>query len=407
MKRSGRLARAAHWHAARGLAVFPLGPGSKKPAIEDWPHAATTDRDQITRWWAEAPYNIGVATGPSNLLVIDLDQPKHTSERVPEPWNGRGAPCGRDVLDLLADDAGQRLPRTWTVTTPSGGQHLYYRQPDAAQLGNTAAKLGWRIDTRGHGGYVVGAGSVTRGQLYRADLTRRPQSSAVTGSSTRSQPVPRHPSMAGVTYQARDGSVRRTDSRRSRDSSTGCSRPRRVSATTTSTPRRTLSVALLRLARSTRRSSETSSCLPRFKSGSAGGKLSAPSNQDSVPDCSARGACDEGARGATPSRRVDQASPGDRGAGGGSARPSVWKTSSDAPCSSSRSEMFSAAQSATASAREMRRVPASTLVTVARFQPISSARSSWRIRARARDARTLPAIKASSSGDLTAPILPA
>ncbi|WP_165547132.1 bifunctional DNA primase/polymerase [Kribbella sindirgiensis] len=175
MKRPGRLARAAHWHAARGLAVFPLGPGSKKPAIEDWPHAATTDPDQITQWWTEAPYNIGVATGPSNLLVIDLDQPKDTSERVPEPWNGRGATCGRDVLDLLADDAGERLPRTWTVTTPSGGQHLYYRQPDAAQLGNTAGKLGWRIDTRGHGGYVVGAGSVTRGQLYRADLIRRPQ----------------------------------------------------------------------------------------------------------------------------------------------------------------------------------------------------------------------------------------
>ncbi|MEU4603486.1 bifunctional DNA primase/polymerase [Kribbella sp. NPDC023972] len=181
-KRSGargtgpdRLARAAHWHAARGLAVFPLRPCSKTPAIEDWPHNATTDAEQITRWWREAPYNIGVATGASGLLVIDLDQPKD-GEAVPEPWDSRGATCGRDVLDQLADDAGQAMPRTWTVSTPSGGQHLYYRQPDGTELGNTAGRLGWKIDTRGNGGYVVGAGSVIRGQRYRADVIRRPAS---------------------------------------------------------------------------------------------------------------------------------------------------------------------------------------------------------------------------------------
>jgi hypothetical protein len=168
-----RLARAAHWHAARALAVFPLRPGSKTPAIEDWPHAATTDAEQITRWWREAPYNIGVATGASGLLVIDLDQPKD-GEAVPEPWDSHGAACGRDVLDQLAADAGLAMPMTWTVSTPSGGQHLYYRQPDGTELGNTAGRLGWRIDTRGSGGYVVGSGSVIHGQRYRADVIRRP-----------------------------------------------------------------------------------------------------------------------------------------------------------------------------------------------------------------------------------------
>ncbi|MGH3659719.1 MAG: bifunctional DNA primase/polymerase, partial [Micromonosporaceae bacterium] len=170
---TGRLAKAAHWHAARGLAVFPLAAGAKVPAIEDWQHAATTDPDQITKWWHEAPYNIGVATGTSGLLVIDLDRPK-PGETPPEPWNTRGATCGRDVLDQLANQAGHRLPRTWTVTTASGGQHLYFRQPDAPRLGNTADRLGWKIDTRGHGGYVVAAGSVIGGQRYRADVIRRP-----------------------------------------------------------------------------------------------------------------------------------------------------------------------------------------------------------------------------------------
>lgn len=167
-----RLAQAAHWHAARGLAVFPLSPGSKIPAVEAWPHAATTDRDQITRWWREAAYNIGVATGPSGLLVVDLDRPR-TPDQV-APADAHGAMCGREVLDQLAEEAGQRVPRTWSVTTPSGGQHLYFRRPGEAELGNTAGRLGWKIDTRGVGGYVVGAGSMIQGRRYRADVIRRP-----------------------------------------------------------------------------------------------------------------------------------------------------------------------------------------------------------------------------------------
>jgi len=169
--RPDRLARSAHWHAARGLAVFPLAPGGKVPAVEDWPNVSTTDPNQITRWWSEAPY-IGIATGPSGLLVIDLDHPR-TPDQTP-PASVHGATCGRDVLDELAADAGERLPRTWSVSTPSGGQHLYFRQPEDVELGNSAGRLGWKIDTRGHGGYVVAAGSVIRGQRYRADVIRRP-----------------------------------------------------------------------------------------------------------------------------------------------------------------------------------------------------------------------------------------
>jgi hypothetical protein len=48
------------------------------------------------------------------------------------------------------------------------------RQPAGTALWNTAGRLGWKIDTRGHGGYVVGAGSVIHGRRYRADVIRRP-----------------------------------------------------------------------------------------------------------------------------------------------------------------------------------------------------------------------------------------
>jgi hypothetical protein len=169
------LSRLAHWHADRGLAVFPLVPGRKIPAVEDWEHAATTDHLTIARTWRRAPFNIGVATGRSGLLVIDLDRPKDHTDTAPEVWCNRGAVTGADVLAQLAADAGQQMPATYTVTTASQGQHLYYRQPDGHTLGNTAGRIGWKIDTRGHGGYVVGAGSIVSHGRYLTINTTPPQ----------------------------------------------------------------------------------------------------------------------------------------------------------------------------------------------------------------------------------------
>jgi len=170
------LSRAAHWHADRGMAVFPLAPGRKVPAVEkDWEHAATTNHLAIARIWREAPYNIGVAAGPSGLLVIDLDQPKNPDDPAPQPWHKRGAANGADVLALIAADHAEHLLATYTVTTPSGGEHLYYRQPTGRHLGNSAGRLGWKIDTRGRGGYIVGAGSITHRGRYQATNITPPQ----------------------------------------------------------------------------------------------------------------------------------------------------------------------------------------------------------------------------------------
>ncbi|WP_406048293.1 bifunctional DNA primase/polymerase [Kribbella sp. NBC_00889] len=171
------LSRAAHWHADHGFAVFPLMPGRKVPAVEkNWEAAATTNHLAIARTWRQAPYNIGVAAGPSGLLVIDLDQPKTPTDLAPEPWCTQGATSGADVLALLTLARATDMPGTYTVTTPTGGQHLYYRQTDRGQLGNSAGRLGWRIDTRGHGGYIVGAGSTTPHGRYLATRLSPPQS---------------------------------------------------------------------------------------------------------------------------------------------------------------------------------------------------------------------------------------
>jgi hypothetical protein len=169
------LSRSAHWHADQGWYVFPLVPGRKIPAVHsNWEHQATIDHHTIAATWRRARYNIGLATGPSGLLVVDLDQPKHPDDLPPEPWRNRGAANGADVLALVAADHNAALRPTYTVTTPSGGQHLYYKASEC-ELGNSAGRIGWKIDTRGHGGYVIGAGSITPAGRYQATNTTPPR----------------------------------------------------------------------------------------------------------------------------------------------------------------------------------------------------------------------------------------
>lgn len=168
--------------AELGWRVFPLLPGTKRPALhghaqcpgagvcreghQGWEQRATRDPERIRRCWARRPYNIGVATGPSGLVVVDLDQLKH-GQRLPDRWRTLGVDHGERVLAQLARGQGQPLPDTYTVITPSGGKHLYFRHPAGeVELRNSCGTLGPLIDTRAHGGYVVAPGSVTPQGAY-------------------------------------------------------------------------------------------------------------------------------------------------------------------------------------------------------------------------------------------------
>lgn len=161
-QRTGDLLTAALDYAARGWHVFPIRPRSKKPATPDhpahlcdgtdlrchdghtgWEQRATTDPERITRAWTQRSYGIGIACGPSHLVVIDLDTPT-------DPDHLTGA---ARLAEL--EHHHENLPDTFTVRTPSGGWHLYYRAPDGRTLTNSASRVAPRIDTRATGGYVV------------------------------------------------------------------------------------------------------------------------------------------------------------------------------------------------------------------------------------------------------------
>nr|WP_269330583.1 bifunctional DNA primase/polymerase [Kineosporia babensis] len=189
------LVPAALAYAARGWHVFPLRPGDKRPAFPDhsadrctgtdprcgraarhvtWEERATTDPARIRAAWTSAPFGIGIATGPSGLLVIDLDQPKPGgAAHRPADWDEPGITDGADVFAAMCSRHGHETPLdTYTVTTGSGGTHLYFTAPTgdgAPQLRCTAGHLGWLIDTRAHGGYVVAPPSTVAGRAYVAD----------------------------------------------------------------------------------------------------------------------------------------------------------------------------------------------------------------------------------------------
>ncbi|GGQ66176.1 bifunctional DNA primase/polymerase [Kitasatospora griseola] len=168
--------------AAHGWYAFPLTPGTKRPALHSesacprtgpcaaghrgWEQRATTQTELLLSAWHHAPYNIGIATGPSRLVVLDLDVPKPGESASPKTAP-RGVTDGRDALAALCEDHQQPYPtNTFTVSTTSGGHHLYFAAPTEVGLRNSVGRLGWKIDTRAGGGYVVAPGSIVNGRPY-------------------------------------------------------------------------------------------------------------------------------------------------------------------------------------------------------------------------------------------------
>lgn len=147
-------------YAQQNYAVFPLVPRSKVPATQHGFQDASTDPDQIRRWWATNPnYNIGVATG-NGLVVIDVDDKPEEGKHGTLELNGWEREHGA-------------LAQTWTVLTGTGGVHYWYRTNE--NFTNSTEILG-AIDVRSLGGYVVAPPSIhPNGTPYEWEASGDPE----------------------------------------------------------------------------------------------------------------------------------------------------------------------------------------------------------------------------------------
>jgi hypothetical protein len=195
----------ANCPACRVLSDTPARPAHR---IEDcpclpagrWCHgvrAATTDPARLVTWWSAEPAAVpGVAAGPSGLVLIDIDT--HHDDLPPELATGLlpgidlaaeliprhlwADPArfrdGRDSLRLLATLRGGPAPwppgdrhRPVTVTTPSGGRHLWYQAPAPGlrqALSDPAGRYGlaWQVDVKAGWSYGLAPGAATTAGAY-------------------------------------------------------------------------------------------------------------------------------------------------------------------------------------------------------------------------------------------------
>ncbi|MFF1699979.1 bifunctional DNA primase/polymerase [Streptomyces sp. NPDC058257] len=208
----------ARWCARAGWPVHPLAPQQKVPpancqtckADRHTPascpcrmsgrwchgfHAATTDIERIDAWWhAQSRFGVGVSCGPADLVVLDVDahaaQVPDRSRLLPgipisPQVNLDGLATGFDTLALLAALRGQPSPvedtETLRVRTPSGGLHIWYRNPHPATRYRSSTgsspktALAWQVDVRSDNGYIVAPATRTTAGSYRPlGAARRP-----------------------------------------------------------------------------------------------------------------------------------------------------------------------------------------------------------------------------------------
>ena len=141
----GEILASAQDALARGFAILTVEPKDKSPWALYSPHAvnsATRNPDIALKAWKDGrEANYGVGCGPSNITVVDVDHGINNIEEF-EKWRTEHG-----------------FPETYTVISGRDGfgAHLYY----SGAIPTTCFDLGGVTgELKGHGGYVVGAGSM-------------------------------------------------------------------------------------------------------------------------------------------------------------------------------------------------------------------------------------------------------
>jgi len=122
-----------------GWAVFPVSWGKKTPATANGFNDASNNLAEVMKRFDGRRLNIGISTGASGLVVIDVD----------------GATGLRSLSEMTASN---RIPETFTVATRAG-THIYFQAPPDIEIRCSAGQIAPGIDIRGAGGYVVAATS--------------------------------------------------------------------------------------------------------------------------------------------------------------------------------------------------------------------------------------------------------
>jgi hypothetical protein len=156
----------ARGYALRGWRVFPLNsdcpptccdPNCKKPKsprFKEWQRKATTDLEQIDKWWGQWPAaNIGLMH--ERIIAIDCDN--HAAD-INGPENFEA---------LYRDNSKQFPPQTPTQLTPTDGVHFLFELTDKqTDLSAPYITPGVQVrPLRNH--YIVGAPSSVHGTYYK------------------------------------------------------------------------------------------------------------------------------------------------------------------------------------------------------------------------------------------------
>jgi putative DNA primase/helicase len=127
-------------------------PKTKAACLNDWVNKATTDQNQITKWFGNGTaYNIGLAMGVW-----------HTQKQTKPIWCAWTLTCndknGLQNWQQLVAENGGNIGQPFIADTATGGLHLVYAVP--VKLTNETGALPEHIDVRGHGGYIMTEPSV-------------------------------------------------------------------------------------------------------------------------------------------------------------------------------------------------------------------------------------------------------
>ena len=152
--------------ADRGFAVYPAcrptpngcehgkacNKVGKRPLTLHGFNDATRDSAVIRGWWRtwENP-NIGIATGPSNVVVCDFDLKTG----------------GMETFARLRSTVSETALLTPTVDTGGGGAHVYYAAPPGVSIPSRNGILGPGADIKAQGGGIIAPPSLhAAGKCY-------------------------------------------------------------------------------------------------------------------------------------------------------------------------------------------------------------------------------------------------